>query len=67
MPMELNADGAVFSGLKVGRRSIDIVLVGFQGIVRSKISRMHDHSNSDEVVHFAHDSIHNPIERIQDG
>ena len=30
-------------------------------------ARMHDHSNSDEVVHFAHDSIHNPIERIQDG
>ena len=36
VPMALNPDGALFFGLKVGRRSIDLVLVDFLGHILSR-------------------------------
>ena len=35
VPMSLDADGAFFVGLKVGRRSADLTLIDFMGRVRN--------------------------------
>jgi predicted NBD/HSP70 family sugar kinase len=38
VPIELNPDGAFFIGIKVGRRSIDLLLLDFVGKVRDRSS-----------------------------
>ena len=39
VPLSLNADGAFAIGIKIGRRSIDVLLVDFTGAVRRRWSR----------------------------
>jgi predicted NBD/HSP70 family sugar kinase len=39
VPMALNPDGAFSIGIKIGRRSMDMLLVDFAGQVRERISR----------------------------
>lgn len=44
VPYSLNAQGAYFVGLKIGRRSSDIVLLDFQGNVLNRIHEPHPYS-----------------------
>ena len=37
IPMSLNPEGAFFLGLKIGRRSADLVLIDFVGRIRSML------------------------------
>lgn len=52
VPMSLAAEGAFFLGLKIGRRSADLVLVDFLGQVRSTHRRVYRYPTPDAVVGF---------------
>jgi len=52
VPMSLNADGALFLGLKVGRRSADLVLVDFLGRVRATRRQVYRYPTPDVVTRF---------------
>lgn len=53
IPMTLNPDGAFSLGLKVGRRSTDMVLVDLTGTIRSRVRETHDFPDPDRVINFA--------------
>ncbi len=57
VPMGLNADGAFFFGLKIGRRSTEIVLVDFEGKVRRHTKEVYCHPMPDAVMHFANETL----------
>ena len=52
VPMSLAADGAFFLGLKIGRRSADLVLVDFLGQVRGTHRRIYRYPTPQAVVGF---------------
>ncbi len=52
IPMHLNADGAFFLGLKIGRRSADMTLVDFRGQVRGIERQVYRYPTPDAVVAF---------------
>jgi predicted NBD/HSP70 family sugar kinase len=52
VPMSLAAEGAFFLGLKVGRRSADLVLTDFRGQMRSARRRVYRYPTPDAVVGF---------------
>lgn len=53
VPMALNPDGAFFLGLKVGRRSTEMILTDFVGRIRDRRKRVHRYPEFDEVLQFA--------------
>lgn len=57
VPMSLHKDGAFFLGLKVGRRSLDLILTDFHGAVLDRVHLAHRYPAPDSVVLFANDSI----------
>ena len=52
VPMSLLADGAYFLGLKIGRRSVDLILVDFLGQVRATHRRVYRYPTPSAVVAF---------------
>jgi predicted NBD/HSP70 family sugar kinase len=52
IPMSLAAEGAFFLGLKVGRRSADLVLTDFLGRMRAARRRVYRYPTPDTVVGF---------------
>ncbi|HWK65322.1 MAG TPA: ROK family transcriptional regulator [Rhizobiaceae bacterium] len=52
IPMSLNPEGAYFLGLKIGRRSAELVLIDFLGAVRSKINLSYRYPAPRETVKF---------------
>jgi predicted NBD/HSP70 family sugar kinase len=52
IPMSLNPDGAFFFGLKIGRRSADLILIDFLGRVRASRRRVYRYPTPDAVVAF---------------
>jgi predicted NBD/HSP70 family sugar kinase len=57
VPMNLARHGAFFFGLKVGRRSLDLILIDFHGRVEGRVSLAHRYPTPDNVVRFANESI----------
>ncbi|PTV93587.1 putative NBD/HSP70 family sugar kinase [Rhodobacter aestuarii] len=57
VPMSLAPDGALFLGLKVGRRRTEMVLIDFLGEVRASTVMRHDYPSPDGVLLFARESI----------
>ena len=57
VPMALDPEGAYFLGLKIGRRSAELVLTNFVGHVRSRARLTYQYPNSKEVLGFAADTI----------
>ena len=57
VPMSLLADGAYFFGLKIGRRSADLVLVDFRGQVRSTHRRIYRYPTPSAVVAFVTEAL----------
>ncbi len=53
VPMRLDPDGAFFFGLKVGRRSSELVLTDFLGVVRDRARETHDYPAPDKTLDFA--------------
>lgn len=52
VPMFLNPDGAFFVGIKIGRRSVDLTLVDFQGKVRASQRQTYRYPSPANVVGF---------------
>lgn len=52
VPMSLNPDGAFFIGLKIGRRSSDLVLIDFLGTVRASLQLSYRYPVPRETVEF---------------
>lgn len=52
IPMSLNPDGAYFLGLKIGRRSADLVLIDFLGTVRAMIHLSYRYPDPRETAEF---------------
>jgi predicted NBD/HSP70 family sugar kinase len=57
VPMHLNPDGALFLGLKIGRRSTDLVLVDFLGQVRDSRRRTYRYPTPAGIVAFVRDAL----------
>jgi predicted NBD/HSP70 family sugar kinase len=52
IPMSLNPDGAYFLGLKLGRRSADLVLIDFLGRIRSMLHHPYSYPQPEETIGF---------------
>lgn len=57
IPMSLAAEGAFFLGLKVGRRSADLVLTDFLGRMRAARRRVYRYPTPDAVVGFVTEAV----------
>lgn len=57
VPIELRPTGAFFLGLKVGRRSLELVLTDFLGTIRNRVHLTHRFPSPDGVVMFARHGI----------
>ena len=53
VPMALNPNGAYFIGLKVGRRSTEMILTDFIGQIRDRRKQVHHYPEFDDVLEFA--------------
>lgn len=49
VPMALNPDGAFFIGIKIGRRSLDLLLLDFVGQVRERLSSSYHFPDPDTL------------------
>ncbi len=52
VPMSLDGDGAYFFGLKIGRRSADLILIDFLGRVRATRRRIYRYPTPGSVIEF---------------
>ena len=57
VPMSLASDGAYFLGLKVGRRSLELVLIDFLGVVQNRVRDSHPYSTPENTIEFANKAI----------
>lgn len=57
VPIDLAPEGAFFFGLKVGRRSLDLVLTNFLGQVVARRQTRHHHPTPDATLDFARRSV----------
>ncbi|MEJ1990294.1 MAG: ROK family transcriptional regulator [Maritimibacter sp.] len=64
VPMGLAPKGAFFLGLKVGRRSLDLILIDFVGTIVGRQHHTHRHPSPDEVVDFANRAIAELLEKL---
>ncbi len=64
VPMGLSREGAYFFGLKVGRRSIDVVLCDFLGGVCKRASQRHDFPTPEATAAFAVECIQNMLNEL---
>ncbi len=64
VPMRLAKDGAFFLGLKVGRRSVELVLTDFTGTVRDRALRPHAFPDPAATVAFATEEITRLTDRL---
>lgn len=53
VPMRLNPEGALFLGLKVGRRSAEMIVTDFLGTIIGRRKRIYAYPDFDEVMEFA--------------
>ena len=58
VPMSLNPDGAYFIGLKIGRRSAELVLIDLLGKVRAMLQNSYRYPAPRETVAFVDAGIH---------
>lgn len=65
IPMSLAPEGAFFFGLKVGRRSLDLVLTDFLGEVQHRERLHHPYPTPDGVVAFAREAIAAILEQLK--
>lgn len=57
VPMHLNPDAVLSYGVKIGRRSADLVLMDFTGKIRLNRHRTYRYPDSAEILDFISDSI----------
>ncbi|MES2843407.1 MAG: ROK family transcriptional regulator [Pseudomonadota bacterium] len=57
VPMSLDAEGAFFLGMKIGRRSADLMLIDFLGRVRATRRQIYRYPTPDAVVAFVTEAL----------
>jgi predicted NBD/HSP70 family sugar kinase len=57
IPMSLDPEGAYSFGLKIGRRSCDLVLIDFRGAIRQRVRRAYAFPTPSMVLDFVRDSL----------
>lgn len=57
VPMSLNHNGAFFLGLKIGRRSADLVIVDFMGTVRATHRRVYRYPTPGALIAFVAEAL----------
>ncbi len=57
VPMRLAGQGALFFGLKVGRRSADLVLVDFLGKILSRRRQTYPYPDPEDTLRFVEDGV----------
>lgn len=57
VPMSLNPEGAFFLGLKIGRRSADLVLIDFLGAVRGMVNSTYAYPTPTATLEFVRSGI----------
>ena len=57
IPMSLNPDGVFSYGLKIGRRSVDLVLMDFTGNIRSQLHETYRYPTPAGIVLFAENAV----------
>jgi len=57
IPMRLAPDGALFFGLKVGRRSTDLLLIDFLGRIKSRVRLTHQFPDPDRTLDFVREGV----------
>jgi len=57
IPMRISPDGALFFGLKVGRRSTDLLLVDFLGQISGRVRLTHPFPEPDRTLLFVRDAV----------
>lgn len=65
VPLSLNPEGAFSMGLKIGRRSMELVLMNFLGEVIHRSARTHRYPKPDEAIQFAHEAIGDLVGRLE--
>ena len=64
VPMHLNSDGAYFLGLKVGRRSAELVLMDFMGVLRDRARVTYAYPTPDAALEFAEQNVSRLIDSL---
>ncbi|MEM7463714.1 MAG: ROK family transcriptional regulator [Pseudomonadota bacterium] len=64
IPMSLNPDGAYSIGLKIGRRSADLVLVDFLGNERNFVRKTYPYPLPGAILEFAVEAVEGFVEQI---
>jgi predicted NBD/HSP70 family sugar kinase len=65
-PMLLNSDGAFSFGLKIGRRSAELALIDFSGVMRHERQITYAHPLPDAVFAFAEQGVSEIAARLSD-
>jgi predicted NBD/HSP70 family sugar kinase len=65
VPFALNPDGAMSLGIKVGRRSADIILMDFTGTVRATLREGYQFPNPGSIIDFVAQGIARLTEGVQ--
>ncbi|MEO1639015.1 MAG: ROK family transcriptional regulator [Pseudomonadota bacterium] len=52
IPLTLNPEGAIFLGMKVGRRSVEMIAIDFLGAVLDREQVLHSYPDFDDVLAF---------------
>lgn len=63
IPMHLEPTGAYFLGLKVGRRSVELVLIDFMGKVLDRARHTHAFPTPDATLDFVREALPDLLER----
>jgi len=66
IPMHLNADAVYSFGLKMGRRSADLVLMDFVGRIRMQLHRTYAYPLPEEILAFVTSGIQELEDRLDD-
>ncbi len=57
VPMSLNAGGALSIGLKIGRRSADLVLMDFVGQIRRQLRQTYAYPSPEGIIKFVREGV----------
>tara|TARA_R110002012_G_scaffold7936_4_gene36918 strand:+ start:39366 stop:40592 length:1227 start_codon:yes stop_codon:yes gene_type:complete len=64
VPMSINPDGAFFIGLKVGRRSAELILVNFLGEVKASLRKSYPWPTPPLIISFVQDGLEELIQSL---
>ena len=64
VPLSINPDGAFFIGLKVGRRSAELILVNFLGEPRATLRKSYPWPTPPQIIAFVRDGIEEVLQAL---